>query len=87
MFRPDSPIPPKMPKEMEESCNQKGLELLLKSLKKIQIEQNDDKDASYVFVVFGASGDLAKKKIYPTLWMLFRYARSFARLENAKLIF
>ncbi|MFH4976758.1 hypothetical protein AB6A40_003467 [Gnathostoma spinigerum] len=26
----------------------------------------------HVFVVFGASGDLAKKKIYPTLWWLFR---------------
>ncbi|CAG2202422.1 G6PD [Mytilus edulis] len=28
--------------------------------------------ASHVFVVLGASGDLAKKKIYPTLWWLFR---------------
>ncbi|VDP20243.1 unnamed protein product, partial [Soboliphyme baturini] len=26
----------------------------------------------HVFVIFGASGDLAKKKIYPTLWWLFR---------------
>lgn len=26
----------------------------------------------HVFVVFGASGDLAKKKVYPTLWALFR---------------
>ena len=26
----------------------------------------------HVFVVFGASGDLAKKKIFPTLWWLFR---------------
>lgn len=25
----------------------------------------------YVFVVFGASGDLAKKKVYPTLWTLY----------------
>ncbi|KAJ1366075.1 Glucose-6-phosphate 1-dehydrogenase [Parelaphostrongylus tenuis] len=29
-------------------------------------------DPPYVFVIFGASGDLAKKKIYPTLWWLFR---------------
>ncbi|XP_013413677.1 glucose-6-phosphate 1-dehydrogenase isoform X2 [Lingula anatina] len=29
-------------------------------------------DNSFAFVVFGASGDLAKKKIYPTLWALFR---------------
>ncbi|PVD24608.1 hypothetical protein C0Q70_15092 [Pomacea canaliculata] len=27
---------------------------------------------SHVFVILGASGDLAKKKIYPTLWWLFR---------------
>lgn len=26
----------------------------------------------FVFVVFGASGDLAKKKVYPTLWALFK---------------
>nr|ACC62885.1 glucose 6-phosphate dehydrogenase isoform D [Rhipicephalus microplus] len=26
----------------------------------------------HIFVVLGASGDLAKKKIYPTLWALFR---------------
>lgn len=26
----------------------------------------------HTFVVFGASGDLAKKKIYPTLWLLYR---------------
>eukprot|EP00794_Sanderia_malayensis_P006121 gene6121-6825_t len=27
---------------------------------------------SKIFVVLGASGDLAKKKIYPTLWMLYK---------------
>ncbi|XP_068242771.1 glucose-6-phosphate 1-dehydrogenase-like [Palaemon carinicauda] len=27
---------------------------------------------SYAFVILGASGDLAKKKIYPTLWLLSR---------------
>lgn len=27
---------------------------------------------AHIFVIFGASGDLAKKKIYPTLWWLFR---------------
>ena len=26
----------------------------------------------YTFVVFGASGDLAKKKIYPTLWAIYK---------------
>ncbi|KAK7069767.1 glucose-6-phosphate 1-dehydrogenase [Halocaridina rubra] len=29
-------------------------------------------DTCHVFVVFGASGDLAKKKIYPTLWWLYK---------------
>ena len=37
-----------------------------------QVDQCEPKDATYVFVVFGASGDLAKKKIYPTLWALYR---------------
>ncbi len=55
------------------SGNEKGLEIMLQSLKKIRHENHeDDSSASYVFVVFGASGDLAKKKIYPTLWMLYR---------------
>lgn len=31
-----------------------------------------DGNDPHVFVVFGASGDLARKKIYPTLWWLFR---------------
>uniref|UniRef100_A0A5S6PZ26 Glucose-6-phosphate 1-dehydrogenase n=1 Tax=Trichuris muris TaxID=70415 RepID=A0A5S6PZ26_TRIMR len=31
-----------------------------------------EEDVPHVFVVFGASGDLAKRKIYPTLWFLFR---------------
>ena len=38
----------------------------------IQISSGEPKEESNVFVVFGASGDLAKKKIYPTLWALFR---------------
>lgn len=31
-----------------------------------------DCNCPHVFVVFGASGDLARKKIYPTLWWLYR---------------
>uniref|UniRef100_A0A6G1SBY9 Glucose-6-phosphate 1-dehydrogenase n=1 Tax=Aceria tosichella TaxID=561515 RepID=A0A6G1SBY9_9ACAR len=50
----------------------------------------------YVFVTFGASGDLAKKKVYPTLWTLFKnklvpesthfigYARSPKTIEQLK---
>ncbi|KAJ8257436.1 hypothetical protein GJAV_G00185580 [Gymnothorax javanicus] len=28
--------------------------------------------SNHIFIIMGASGDLAKKKIYPTLWWLFR---------------
>ncbi|XP_037925404.1 glucose-6-phosphate 1-dehydrogenase isoform X2 [Hermetia illucens] len=31
-----------------------------------------DSKIPHIFVTFGASGDLARKKIYPTLWWLFR---------------
>ncbi|CAL1606125.1 unnamed protein product [Knipowitschia caucasica] len=27
---------------------------------------------THIFIIFGASGDLAKRKIYPTLWWLYR---------------
>eukprot|EP00105_Crassostrea_gigas_P011810 XP_011427632.1 PREDICTED: glucose-6-phosphate 1-dehydrogenase [Crassostrea gigas] len=52
--------------------------------------------ASHVFVILGASGDLAKKKIYPTLWWLYRdglvpektyfigYARSKMLMEDIR---
>ncbi|XP_030626022.1 glucose-6-phosphate 1-dehydrogenase isoform X2 [Chanos chanos] len=39
-------------------------------------ELHDDKEFhqsdAHIFIIMGASGDLAKKKIYPTLWWLFR---------------
>ncbi|KAL6738610.1 hypothetical protein Aduo_012139 [Ancylostoma duodenale] len=56
-------------------------------------------DPPYVFVIFGASGDLAKKKIYPTLWWLYRdsllpcnitivgYARSDLSMEKLRKTF
>lgn len=47
-----------------------GVELLKESLE--QIESEGDSAIPHVFVVFGASGDLAKKKIYPTLWWLYK---------------
>ena len=53
--------------------NPEGLDLLRKSLKSVREEIRDEsEEASHIFVVFGASGDLAKKKIYPTLWALFK---------------
>ena len=42
-----------------------GLDLIKSSF-------HGDQVHSHVFVVFGASGDLARKKIYPTLWWLYR---------------
>ncbi|CAG5118867.1 unnamed protein product [Candidula unifasciata] len=66
-------------------------------LEKIRDEvEHEGHGASHVFVILGASGDLAKKKIYPTLWWLFRdgllppkthfigYARSNLTLEEVK---
>ena len=39
----------------------------------LQVDKKlDQGEPTNIFVVFGASGDLAKKKIYPTLWYLFR---------------
>lgn len=55
-----------------------------------------DGQIPHTFVIFGASGDLAKKKIYPTLWWLYRdnllptptkfcgYARSKLTVENIR---
>ena len=63
-----SNLDPNVPKE----GNAEGLKLLRESLKKVQISSSTAADASHVFVVFGASGDLARKKIYPTLWALYR---------------
>ena len=75
--------------------NAEGLELLRKSLKSVRSTE-ESTNASHVFVVFGASGDLAKKKIYPTLWSVFKenlfpkgtrivgYARSKLTVEDIR---
>ena len=63
---------------LNEEGNLEGLELIRKSLKKIQVDEQKrcgkmtGGEPTHVFVVFGASGDLAKKKIYPTLWAIFK---------------
>lgn len=36
------------------------------------VHLSEDLKNNHVFVVMGASGDLAKKKIYPTLWWLYK---------------
>ncbi len=62
----------------------------------LQLAAHEIPDAKYTFVVFGASGDLAKKKIYPTLWALYKenllppdtsfigYARSNLTVDDIK---
>ncbi|CAG0880999.1 unnamed protein product [Cyprideis torosa] len=77
---------------MEES-----LSLIRQSLKSRKENDFDyEGSAPHVFVIFGASGDLAKKKIYPTVWGLFRdgllpkntqiigYARSKLSVEDVR---
>lgn len=61
-----------------------------------KIDSEGGHGESFVFVILGASGDLAKKKIYPTLWWLFRdgllppkttfvgYARSKLTMQEVK---
>ncbi|XP_030829358.1 glucose-6-phosphate 1-dehydrogenase X isoform X3 [Strongylocentrotus purpuratus] len=66
-----------------------GLSLLRDSM-------NQEDEVPHIFVVLGASGDLAKKKIYPTLWWLFKdgllpkkttfvgYARSVISIDELR---
>uniref|UniRef100_A0A8D2KUF6 Glucose-6-phosphate 1-dehydrogenase n=1 Tax=Varanus komodoensis TaxID=61221 RepID=A0A8D2KUF6_VARKO len=39
-----------------------------------ELSQGNDfhKSDTHIFIILGASGDLAKKKIYPTIWWLYR---------------
>ena len=66
------------------------------ALIKDSIMDDDFAAVPFIFMVMGASGDLAKKKIYPTLWWLFRdgllpqntyfvgYARSKLTVEDIR---
>jgi len=88
----------KSPMPLENEGNPEGLQLLRESLRKVQLESPDKvaREAGHTFVVMGASGDLARKKIYPTLWALFRdklipagtvifgYARSKLTIEEIR---
>uniref|UniRef100_A0A673C883 Glucose-6-phosphate 1-dehydrogenase n=1 Tax=Sphaeramia orbicularis TaxID=375764 RepID=A0A673C883_9TELE len=40
--------------------------------KELHEDEEFHQSDAHVFIIMGASGDLAKKKIYPTLWWLFR---------------
>lgn len=51
------------------------LKLIRQSLRSPNMEKEGshfDRNLPHLFITFGASGDLAKKKTYPTLWWLFR---------------
>lgn len=74
------------------------LTLIRQSLKTCQTpgDSNWEGNVPHVFIVMGASGDLAKKKIYPTLWWIFRdrllpentifvgYARSNLSMQDVR---
>ncbi|CAH1998148.1 unnamed protein product [Acanthoscelides obtectus] len=83
----------------EDSNSDVCLALYRKSLKSKAMDHEGthfDAQIPHVFVTLGASGDLAKKKIYPTLWWLYRdnllpvntvffgYARSKTSVEEIR---
>ncbi|GAB0097106.1 Glucose-6-phosphate 1-dehydrogenase [Sergentomyia squamirostris] len=55
---------------------EEALAIIRQSLRTNRMEQSEgtlfDGGRRHCFVVFGSSGDLARKKIYPTLWWLYR---------------
>ncbi|XP_071960032.1 glucose-6-phosphate 1-dehydrogenase-like isoform X1 [Antedon mediterranea] len=78
---------------MSESNGKAAAEVTSISLLKETMKQEE---VPHIFVILGASGDLAKKKIYPTLWWLFKddllpkntifvgYARSVLSISDIK---
>jgi len=60
--------------DLEQACatEEQALELIKESLSAAEGETDFDSTGTHVFIVLGASGDLATKKIYPTLWWLYR---------------
>ncbi|KAK7793880.1 hypothetical protein R5R35_003565 [Gryllus longicercus] len=56
------------------ASSEECLAMIRKSLKSPMMNGGTHFEGSipHIFVTLGASGDLAKKKIYPTLWWLFR---------------
>ncbi|XP_015594456.1 glucose-6-phosphate 1-dehydrogenase isoform X2 [Cephus cinctus] len=61
---------------MQKASTEDSLVLIRQSLKSADMDHLEgthfDGSFPHVFITLGASGDLAKKKIYPTLWWLFR---------------
>ncbi|XP_066979755.1 glucose-6-phosphate 1-dehydrogenase-like [Macrobrachium rosenbergii] len=91
------PRPPLVAKS-DSAGAEEMLSLIRQSLKSCRTpgETNFEASTPHIFVVMGASGDLAKKKIYPTLWWLYRdrllpentmfvgYARSGLTVEQIR---
>ncbi|KAG8199155.1 hypothetical protein JTE90_015986 [Oedothorax gibbosus] len=48
----------------------RSIAMIKESIQHLEVPIQEE--STYIFVVLGASGDLAKKKIYPTLWALYR---------------
>ncbi|GFV39354.1 glucose-6-phosphate 1-dehydrogenase [Trichonephila clavipes] len=79
---------------MDPAASPQSIVLLKEAIQ--HLDHPIQKESTYIFVVFGASGDLAKKKIYPTLWALYRdglippktkfvgYSRSELKVEDIK---
>ncbi|KAK2589044.1 hypothetical protein KPH14_001883 [Odynerus spinipes] len=89
-----------MAKVKRKTSTEESLQFIRQSLKSEEMDHLEgthfDGLLPHVFVTLGASGDLAKKKIYPTLWWLFRdnllpktttffgYARSNMTVEQLR---
>lgn len=62
--------------KVRKTSTEESLHFIRQSLKSKEMDHLEgihfDRNYPHVFVTLGASGDLAKKKIYPTLWWLFR---------------
>ncbi|CAG7833914.1 unnamed protein product [Allacma fusca] len=85
---------------MASSCSSEFpdcLAMLRNSLKSCDAAEGEHLETvPHIFVILGASGDLAKKKIYPTIWWLYRdgllptntlfvgYARSKVTVEELR---
>jgi glucose-6-phosphate 1-dehydrogenase len=61
-----------MPHQRRPSASEPLLPETIHFIQECLKKTNYHSEQPHVFVVFGASGDLAKKKIYPTLWWLYR---------------
>ena len=71
---PTKPVLHASVQKSDSAAAEEMLSLIRQSLKTCHTpgETNFEGNIPHIFVIMGASGDLAKKKIYPTLWWIFR---------------